>query len=107
MSCKFYGKNGNTTTIVICVIAFDPIRIFIDWAHQNDRQNLSFVRAINVVGEKMTGNGRKSGYVVRKFGEQPLGYSAEICTLDCDSTNFKKIPSNQCLSKIELAQNFC
>ena len=25
-----YKKN------VICVVAFDPIRIFIDWAHQND-----------------------------------------------------------------------
>ena len=39
--------------------SFDPINIFIDWASQNDCQNLSFVGAINVVGEKMTGNGRK------------------------------------------------
>ena len=43
---------------MIYVIAFHPIDIFIDSAHQNDRQNLSFVGAINVVGEKMTGNGR-------------------------------------------------
>ena len=26
------------------VINFDPTRIFINWAHQNDRQNLSFVK---------------------------------------------------------------
>ena len=44
---------------MIYVIAFDPIKIYIDWTHQNDRQSLSFVKYINVVGEKMTGNGRK------------------------------------------------
>ena len=52
-------KNGNKTKIVIYVIDFDPIKIFIDWAHQNDHQILNFVGAINVVGEKMTGNGSK------------------------------------------------
>ena len=52
-------KNGNKTKIVIYVIAFDPINIFIDWAHQNDLQILSFVEVINVVGEKMTGNGHE------------------------------------------------
>jgi len=41
---------------VIYVIAFDPIKILTCWAHQNDRQNLSFVKATNVVGKKMTGN---------------------------------------------------
>ena len=45
--------------MIIYGIDLDPIKIFIDWAHQNDRQNLSFVGAINVVGEKMTRNGRK------------------------------------------------
>ena len=44
---------------VFYVIAFDPIKIFLDWAIQNDRQNLSFVKAINVVVEKMNRNGRK------------------------------------------------
>jgi hypothetical protein len=38
--------------IVIYVVAFNPIKILISWAHQNDCQNLSFVKAINVVGEK-------------------------------------------------------
>ena len=52
-------KNGNKTKIVIYVIDFDPTQIFIGWAHQNDRQMLSFMEAINVVGEKMTGNGPK------------------------------------------------
>ena len=37
---------------MIYVITFDPIKIFIDWAHQNDLQNLSFVKAINVVVKK-------------------------------------------------------
>ena len=37
---------------MIYVINFDPNYIFIDWAHQNDRQNLSFVKAINVVVKK-------------------------------------------------------
>ena len=32
--------------------------IFIDWAHQNDCQNLSFVKAVNVVVKKMARNGR-------------------------------------------------
>ena len=40
-------------------MVFDPIKIYTDWAHQNYSQNLSFVKYINVVGEKMTGNGRK------------------------------------------------
>jgi hypothetical protein len=43
--------------IVTCV--FDPIKNLVGWAHQNDRQNLSFVKAINVVGRKMTRNIRK------------------------------------------------
>ena len=44
---------------MIYVIAFHPIKIYTDWAHQNDRQNLSFVKYINVVGKKMISNGRK------------------------------------------------
>ena len=45
--------------IVIYVVVFDPIKILVGWAHQNDRQNLSFVKAITVVGRKMTRNTRK------------------------------------------------
>ena len=41
---------------MIYVIAFDPIKILTCWALQNDRQNLSFVKANNVVGEKIAGN---------------------------------------------------
>jgi hypothetical protein len=41
---------------VIYVIAFDPIKIMTCWALQNDCHNLSFVKATNVVGEKMVGN---------------------------------------------------
>ena len=40
--------------IVIYVVVFDPIKILVGWAHQKDRQNLSFV-----VGRKMTRNTRK------------------------------------------------
>ena len=64
MSCEFplflqNWKNGKNNKFLIYVIAFDPIKIYTDWAHQNDRRNLSCVRYINTVGEKMTGNGRK------------------------------------------------
>ena len=46
--------------IVIYVVVFDPIKISIGWAHQNDRQKLSFVKAINVVGRRMTRNTSKT-----------------------------------------------
>ena len=45
--------------IVIYVVVFDPIKILVGWAHQNDSRNLSFVKAFNVVGRKMTRNTRK------------------------------------------------
>ena len=45
--------------IVIYVVVFDPIKILVGWAYQNDRRNLSFVKAINVVGRKMARNTRK------------------------------------------------
>ena len=54
-----YKIEKTETKIVIYVIDFDPINIFIDWAHQNDLQILSFVEVINVIGEKMTGNGHE------------------------------------------------
>jgi hypothetical protein len=37
-------------------VAFDPIKILTCVALQNDHQNLSFVKATNVVGKKMTRN---------------------------------------------------
>ena len=37
---------------MIYVVAFDPNKILTCWAHQNDSQNLSFVKAINEVGKK-------------------------------------------------------
>jgi hypothetical protein len=40
----------DTNKIVIYVVAFDPIKIYTDWAHQNDLQNLSFVKVGNVLG---------------------------------------------------------
>ena len=45
--------------IVIYVVVFDPIKILVGWAHQNDRQNLSFVKAISAFGKKMARNLRK------------------------------------------------
>ena len=41
---------------MVYVIAGDPIKILTCWVLQNDRQNLSFLKAINVVGEKMARN---------------------------------------------------
>jgi hypothetical protein len=40
-------------------VVFDKIGILISWARQNDRQNLSFMRDINEVAEKMAVNGFK------------------------------------------------
>ena len=40
---------------MIYVVVFDPIKILVGWAHQNDRQNLSFLK----VSRKMTTNTRK------------------------------------------------
>ena len=63
MNCNFSFffltklKKQKQTKIVIYVIAFDPINIFIDWAHQNDCQILSFMKSINVVDGKMVRNG--------------------------------------------------
>ena len=42
--------------IVIYVVVFGPIKILVGWAHQNDRQILSFVKAIDAVGKKMNRN---------------------------------------------------
>ena len=62
MSCKFPVffltklKKKETKTFVVYVIAFDPIKILTWWVLQNDRQNLSFVKAINVVATKMARN---------------------------------------------------
>ena len=43
----------------ICVITFNPIGIQTYLAPQNDCLNLSFVKDIHVVGEKMTRSGFK------------------------------------------------
>ena len=45
--------------IVIYIVVNDPIKILVGLAHQNDCQNLRFVKAISVVGRKMTRNTRK------------------------------------------------
>ena len=42
--------------LVIYIVAFDPNKILICWTHQNGSQNLSFVKAINQVGQKMARN---------------------------------------------------
>ena len=44
---------------MIYTVAFDPIKILTYFALQNDRQNLSFVKDVNVCGQKMTKNGCK------------------------------------------------
>ena len=45
-------------TIVICVVVFDPIKILVGWAQQNDRQNLSYVKDEHTFGKKMARKGR-------------------------------------------------
>ena len=65
VSCDFLAffltklkKTGNDK-IVFYIIVFDQIGIQISWAHQNDHQNLSFMRDINEVAKKMARNGLK------------------------------------------------
>jgi hypothetical protein len=47
------------TSFVFCVITFEPSEVQTCSAPQNDRQNLGFVKDIEVVVEKMTRNRRK------------------------------------------------
>ena len=47
---KKWKQNKN----VFYVTAFDLIKILRSWASQNDRQILSFMKAINIVGKEMT-----------------------------------------------------
>ena len=41
------------------VLFINPIKIDTLYTSQNDQGNLSFVKDINVIGDKMTRNGRK------------------------------------------------
>ena len=45
--------------LAFCVITFEPIKIQTYLAPQNDRLNLSFVKDIHVIAEKMARKGRK------------------------------------------------
>jgi hypothetical protein len=54
-SCKVENKRKGKK-IVIYDVAFDPIKILTCWMLQNDCQNLSFVKAFNVVGKKKARN---------------------------------------------------
>ena len=52
---------------MIYVVAFDPIKVLTFWALQNDRQYLSFVKAINLVGkkwQKILGKWPTPGFVI-------------------------------------------
>ena len=52
-------KKLETKKKIFYVIAFDLIKILKCWASKNDVQSLSFVKANDVVGKKMTRNGVK------------------------------------------------
>ena len=55
------------TKIVFYVVVSDQIGIYINWAHKNDCQNLSFLRDINEVAKKMVRNGCKMAFMSCKF----------------------------------------
>ena len=55
----FFLPKLKNTVFVIHLVAFDPIKIQICLAPQNDLQRLNFVKDRYVVGEQMTKNGRK------------------------------------------------
>ena len=61
----------------VCVKTFEPIKIRTCSSPQNDRLNLSFVKDINVVGNKMARNGRKTAiWASRKFDAPPSSTTA-------------------------------
>ena len=67
---------------MIYVINSDPNKIFIDWVHQNERQNLSFVKANYVVVKKwpeMIVQWPTSS-IVRFIYDQTLG--SHICAME-------------------------
>ena len=51
-------KTGNDK-IVFYIIVVDQMGVQIIWAHQNDHQNIIFMRDINEVAKKMARNGLK------------------------------------------------
>ena len=53
-------KNPDTEKTAFFVINFEPSEVQTHSAPQNDRVNLSFVKDINVDGEKVARNGRKT-----------------------------------------------
>ena len=54
-----YFKTISGHFLATTLISFEPIKIQTSLSPQNDRLNLSFVKDIHVVGEKMARNGRK------------------------------------------------
>ena len=52
-------KNLDMETFAFCIISFEPIRIQIHYAPQNDRLNLNFVKDKHTDGKKVGRNGRK------------------------------------------------
>ena len=57
--CIKFATGVEMEIFVVCVITFEPIEIQTCSSPQNDSLNLSFVKDENIVGEKMTRNGRK------------------------------------------------
>jgi hypothetical protein len=58
---EFFTKSKKKQEIfAFCVITFEPIEIQTRSAPQNDRLNLSFVKDLHLVFEKMARNGRKT-----------------------------------------------
>ena len=60
------------------VVAFDPIKIYTHLAPQNDRLNLSFVKDIYVVAQKMARNDQKMA--IRANGWRWFPIDDDICT---------------------------
>ena len=77
---------------MIYVLPFDPIKIFIDWAHRNDHQNLSVMKAINVVDKKWQEMVLKGPFsdIVHFVFDQSLHQSGHCCRLK-KSSKFSKI----------------
>ena len=73
---------------MIYVVAFDPIKIQTCLAPQNDCQNLSFVKDIYVVGEKMTRNCHKMSKLKIVSFESKRSILTKIAQI-CENIFFK------------------
>jgi hypothetical protein len=74
----FFTKSQKKRKWKYWVITFEPIKNKTCLAPQNDCLNLSFVKYIYAVFEKMARNGQKRPFISRKFDKSPFMYLNQV-----------------------------